>query len=123
MESDLLLPPAELATFETNATHVFIVKDGVVMTSTTASCPEGVTRGVVLEICAAEEIPHEVRNITLEEVHGADEVFCTGTMGELAAVTTIDGHVIGDGAIGPLTRRLSKAFAARTAVEGVWVVE
>ena len=108
---------------ETNATHVFIVKDGVVMTSTTASCPEGVTRGVVLEICAAEEIPHEVRNITLEEVHGADEVFCTGTMGELAAVTTIDGHQIGDGGVGAMTTRLSGLYLQRTGSEGHQVVD
>ena len=108
---------------ETNATHVFIVQDGVVSTSSTRSCPEGVTRAVVLELCQQEGIEHRVRDIPLEEVHGADEVFCTGTMGELASVTTVDGHVIGDGEVGPMTRRLSEVFAARTAVEGVRVVD
>jgi len=108
---------------ETNATHVFIVKDSLVSTSSTRSCPEGITRSVVLELCEQEGIAHAVRDIPLEEVHGADEVFCTGTMGELAAVTTIDGKTIGDGQVGPMTRRLSGLFRDRTAAEGVRVVD
>ncbi|MAB82604.1 MAG: aminotransferase IV [Phycisphaerae bacterium] len=108
---------------ETNATHVFIVKDGQVSTSTTRSCPEGITRSVVLELCEEEGIVHHVRDIPLEEVHGADEVFCTGTMGELAAVTCVDGTVIGDGLVGPTTRRLSESFRGRTEREGVRVVD
>jgi len=108
---------------ETNATHVFIVKGGVVMTSRTTSCPEGVTRSVVLEICASEEIRHEVRDITLEEVHGADEVFCTGTMGELAGVTCVDDRMIGDGGIGTMTKQLSGMYMDRTSREGQQVID
>ncbi|MDG2201698.1 MAG: aminotransferase class IV [Phycisphaerales bacterium] len=108
---------------ETNATHVFIVKNSAVSTSTTRSCPEGITRSVVLELCEQEGIEHAVRNIPLEEVHAADEVFCTGTMGELAAVTSIDGKTIGDGKVGPMTRRLSELFCDRTTVEGIRIVD
>jgi branched-chain amino acid aminotransferase len=104
---------------ETNATHVFVVKDSVVSTSSTRSCPEGITRQVVLELCEALGIESQVRDIDLEEVHGADEVFCTGTMGELAGVTSVDGQEIGDGGVGPLTRRLSEAFVELTSREGV----
>ena len=43
---------------ETNATHVFIVRDGEVATPRVVACPEGITRATVLEICAANEIPH-----------------------------------------------------------------
>ncbi|MEE2718730.1 MAG: aminotransferase class IV [Planctomycetota bacterium] len=108
---------------ETNATHVFLVRNSVVSTSTTRSCPEGITRSVVLELCEQDGIEHAVGDIPLEEVHGADEVFCTGTMGELAAVTRIDGHLIGSGEVGPMTRRLSDLFRQRTAVEGVRIVD
>ena len=45
-------------------------------------------------------------------------MFCTGTMGELAAVTKVDGRTIGSGEVGPMTRRLSELFRALTAVEG-----
>ena len=42
---------------ETNATHVFVVRNGEVATSRVVACPEGITRATVLEICAAEKIP------------------------------------------------------------------
>ena len=108
---------------ETNATHVFIVKDGVVLTSDTGSCPEGITRATVLEICQREDMPHQVKDISLTEVYRADEMFCTGTMGELAPVIELDGRIIGDGANGPMTRRLSDLFRGRTRREGYQVVD
>lgn len=103
---------------ETNATHVFIVTDGKVETSRDVACPEGITRSVVLEICRREGIPHAERDLTQTEVYRADEMFCTGTMGELAAVTKVDGRTIGSGEVGPMTQRLSELFRALTAVEG-----
>jgi branched-chain amino acid aminotransferase len=45
-------------------------------------------------------------------------MFCTGTMGELAAVTRVDGREIGDGRPGPMTARLSDLFRALTLSEG-----
>jgi len=108
---------------ETNATHIFIVRNGNVETSRIVACPEGITRGTVLEICAAEKISCSETNLTLENVYRADEVFCTGTMGELSAVTRIDNNTIGDGNVGPMTKRLSDIYARRTATEGVRVVD
>jgi len=58
----------------------------------------------------------------LDDVYRADEIFCTGTMGELAGVTKIDNKIIGDGNVGPRTERLSELYAQRTATEGVDVV-
>jgi branched-chain amino acid aminotransferase len=107
---------------ETNATHLFLVHQGEVLTPRTVACPEGITRAVVLEICREQTIPHEVRDLSLTEFYRADEVFCSGTMGELAAVTKIDGRQIADGQPGPMARRLSELFAARTRIEGVQVV-
>jgi branched-chain amino acid aminotransferase len=107
---------------ETNATHVFIVAEEKVETSHVLACPEGITRATILEICAAESIPHAERDITLNEIYGADEIFCTGTMGELAGVVNVDGRTIGTGEVGPMTRRLSALYARRTATEGVRVV-
>jgi branched-chain amino acid aminotransferase len=50
-------------------------------------------------------------------------MFCTGTMGELAAVTKVDGRVIGNGRPGPVTARLSGLFRELTATEGTVVAE
>ena len=108
---------------ETNATHIFIVRDGVVKTSHTSSCPEGITRSVVLEICAAADIACQVKNLSLSEVYRADEMFCTGTMGELAPVVELDGRPIGSGRTGAMTQRLSELFRQRTQTEGYPVVD
>ena len=108
---------------ETNATHLFLVSRGVVLTPTVTACPEGITRATVLDICRENGIASEVRNLSPPELYGADEVFCTGTMGELAAVTRVDGRTIGAGAVGPMTERLSALFAKRTATGGTRVVD
>src|SRR5438445_4189012 len=75
---------------ETNATHVFIVRKGELATSRVAACPEGITRATVIEICATEKIPCTETDLILNDVYVADEIFCTGTMGEPAAVTKVD---------------------------------
>ena len=108
---------------ETNATHVFIVEDGTVLTSHLKACPEGITRATVLDLCERSEIPCGVKDISLTEVYRAEEMFCTGTMGELAAVTQVDGRPIGTTEIpGPLTARLSELYLKLTAHRGEQVV-
>lgn len=107
---------------ETNATHVFIVRNGRVLTSRVVACPDGITRATVLEICAANEIECRESDLSVNDVYNADEMFCTGTMGELAAVTSVDGKTIGSGQVGPMTSRLSDFYLKRTASDGVPVV-
>ena len=114
---------------ETNATHIFTVRNsdksgasGDLATSRCIACPEGITRATIIEICATEKIRCIETDLSMVDVYGADEMFCTGTMGELAAVTKIDNRQIGDGDVGPMTKRLSNLYAKRTASDGVQVV-
>ncbi|PYL03414.1 MAG: aminotransferase IV [Verrucomicrobia bacterium] len=114
---------------ETNATHIFTVRNsdksgasGDLATSRCIACPEGITRATIIEICATEKIRCIETDLSMVDVYGADEMFCTGTMGELAAVTKIDNRQIGDGDVGPMTKRLSDLYAKRTASDGVQVV-
>lgn len=107
---------------ETNATHVFLVDNGIVRTSRLVACPEGITRAVVLGLCRAHDIPAEETDLTLTEVYRACEMFCTGTMGELAPVVRVDGRTIGTGQSGPLTARLSSLYSELTSSTGVQVV-
>ncbi len=102
---------------ETNATHIFLMDDRGVATSFTHSCPEGITRATVLEICDDLSIPCRERDITLAEVYRAEELFCTGTMGEIVPVTEVDGRRMA-AAPGPFTERITRRFVERTAVEG-----
>ena len=114
---------------ETNATHVFIVRNsdksrasGDLVTSRVVACPEGITRATVIEICAAEKIRCLETDLSPVDIYGADEMFCTGTMGELAGVVKVDNRLIGDGNVGPMTKRLSELYARRTATDGVEVL-
>ena len=103
---------------ETNATNVFHVRRGSVITPSADSCLPGITRGIVIELCHEAGIPFEERNVSTSELYTADEVFTTGTMGELAPVLEIDGRVIGDGSGGPITRKLQDLFAERARSDG-----
>jgi branched-chain amino acid aminotransferase len=107
---------------ETNATHVFVVEGGVVRTPTTRACPEGITRAVVLEILAREGIPYEVTDLSPAQLRRSDEVFVTGTMGEVVPVVRLDGVPVGEGQPGPETARVTAAFRALTEVEGTRVI-
>src|SRR5213083_3374316 len=127
---DALMLDARGFVAETNATHVFIVRNcdksrasGDLATSRVVACPEGITRSTVLEICAAEKIRCIETDLSVVDVYGANEMFCTGTMGELAAVTKIDNRQIGDGTVGPMTKRLCDFYSQRTATQGVQVVD
>jgi len=91
---------------ETNDTNLFVVKNGVVNTPHADSCLPGLTRQMILEICGNNEIPARERNISLTEVYTADEVFTSGTMGELTPVLEADGRQIATGNPGEMTKRL-----------------
>ncbi len=72
-----------------------------------------------MEIAKAEGIPFEERRLSLVEFQTADDVFTTGTMGELSHVIELDGRQIGDGALGPVTSQLQALYAQKTSNEGV----
>jgi branched-chain amino acid aminotransferase len=107
---------------ETNATHVFVVRDGRVATPLATSCPEGITRAAVLELCAEHGVPATAGDLSLTDVYGADEMFCTGTLGELVPVVQVDGRPIGPGSPGPLTGRLTAWFTELVGRSGTPVV-
>ncbi|OEU09961.1 D-aminoacid aminotransferase-like PLP-dependent enzyme [Fragilariopsis cylindrus CCMP1102] len=96
---------------ETNATNIFMVDDeGILLTADGDHCLPGVTRSTVIVLAKDLGIPCEVRRVSLSEFHAAEEVFTTGTMGELTPVTKIDGRVIGTGLRGEITKRLQDAY-------------
>ena len=120
---DALMLDSQGFVAETNATHVFLVRRDVVVTPRTNACPEGITRETVLGLCREQRIAHKVRDVSLTEVFRADEMFCTGTMGELATVSEVDGRTIGSGKSGHMTARLSQLFRELTGREGTAVVD
>ena len=106
---------------ETNATHIFMVSSGGLLTPSTVSCPEGITRSTVLRLAEDAGIATSVGDYTLPQLYNASEVFATGTMGGLAPVVAVDGRVIGDGGAGPVTKQLTEAYLNLTATTGTVV--
>ena len=108
---------------ETNATNVFIVRKGDLATSKVVACPEGITRATVIEIAATEKIRCVEADLSPVDVYSAEEMFCTGTMGELAGVVKIDNRDVGDGKPGPMTKHLSELYTKRAATEGFQILD
>ena len=79
---------------ETNATNIFMIKNGLVITPFPKACLPGITRSLIIEICKNNNIPIAEQDISVTELYNADEVFTTGTMGELARVNEIDNRKI-----------------------------
>ena len=79
---------------ELNDTNLFMVKDEVLDTPFANACLHGITRGYVLELARANNIQVQEKNLSLVEFYNADEVFATGTMGELTPVKEMDCRTI-----------------------------
>ncbi len=89
--------------------NIFIVtKDQKVLTPESGML-KGVTRKHVLEISGAMYVT-ETRDVSLEELRNAGEVFITSTTKNILPVVQVDGYVIGDGNPGEVTRTLAKEY-------------
>ena len=85
--------------------NVFAVRDGQVVTPETG-CLEGITRRTVLEICAEQTIPAEVRPLPVSELMEADEVFLSSTAGGPVPLARVDDRVFSNGVAGPVTSQI-----------------
>ncbi len=93
------------------ASNAYIVKDGVLVTRPLGwDILHGTTRARVLEIARARGMCVDERAFTRDELAAADEVFYTGAAAFVVPAVAVDGHVIGDGAPGPITRALREAY-------------
>jgi len=71
----------------------------------------GCTRAALLTELAAERIEAEQRGVTRDELRAAREVFITSATSFVRPIIAIDGTPVGDGRVGPVTRRLFEVFA------------
>ena len=86
-----------------------LVKDGKIA-SPDHNVLEGVTRGVVSELCGLQGIVFELRKIRPDELSSADEVFASSTAGGVMPVTHISSRAVSNGKAGPLTRQLQASY-------------
>lgn len=96
---------------EATAANLFLIREGVLLTpSLDQGVLEGVTRNTILKLAREMGIPARECVIPRFDLYIADECFLTGTGAEVMPVSQIDRRIVGNGAIGPLTRRLLTAF-------------
>jgi len=96
---------------EGSGENLFVVRNGAIQTNDKdASILMGVTRSSVLEIARDLGIQSRVADISVDDLKTADELFFSGTAVEVTAIREVDGHVVGDGKPGPVTRRIQETF-------------
>ena len=95
---------------EGSGENIFFLKDGLIMTPTTKNCLNGITRQSVIEI--AKDIGHKVEegDWSYEQIIECDEAFFTGTAVEVTPITKIDGKIISNGTVGPITKEIQKNY-------------
>ncbi len=98
---------------ECATSNVFLVKEGVLITPK-EDVLGGITRKVVLDLARSAGIPVEEREVSSEELLGADEVFITSSFKDIVPIAFIDGRTIAGNAPGALTRRLMQEFTDYT---------
>ena len=96
---------------EGSAENIFVVKNGIIKTPPLdADILNGITRDSVIQLIKKEHMKLVEKNITVNELLKADEVFMTGTAAEVKSVTKIDKNAIGNGGVGEITKELQKSF-------------
>ena len=109
---------------EAFASHAAIIKNKRLLTPFVRACPDGVTRKVVLELCAANGIDALEADLSREQVADADELMILGTMSGPVPVVSLDGSPVGNGKAGVLTQQLTQAYIAElnNPAQGVEIV-
>jgi branched-chain amino acid aminotransferase len=103
---------------EASGENIFLVRHGKIYTPSFAdSALEGITRESAITI--AKDLGYEVieRQIARTELYMAEEIFLTGTAAEIVPVTNIDGHTVGNGKEGPLTKNIREMYAKVVSAE------
>ena len=107
---------------EANGVNLFCIRNGVVYTPHATSCLPGITRGLIIDICQENDIPIREKDLSITEFYIADEVFVSGTMGELTRVSEIDGRNIINKTNSKALEKINEIFTGLTAHSGTQVV-
>ena len=96
---------------EGSSSNVFVVKNGVILAPPKDNLVlPGITYDVVIELAQRHGLAHEVAPVTEQTVRDADEIWVTSSTKEVLAVTSLDGRPVGNGAPGPVFRRMHALY-------------
>lgn len=112
---------------EGSAEHVFMVRRGTLISPpSTQDNLDGITRRSLIEMAADLGVPFVEREIGRTELYVTDELFLCGTGAQITPVKSVDRRTVGDGGIGPVTRKFQQYFDdvvhGRVAKRKSWVV-
>lgn len=102
---------------ETSGANFLLVRDGAVLSPTLRNILPGISRQVVIELCAKLGIPFVERDLQVHDAVNADEAFLSTTPYCLAPCTRINGLAIGDGKVGPMFQRLIAAWGDQVGLD------
>jgi D-alanine transaminase len=96
---------------EGTSNNAYFVKDGVIVTRPLSNdILHGITRKAVLRMAEEAQLKVEERLFTIDEAKEADEAFTTSASAFVMPVVEIDGVALGDGAPGPIAKRLREIY-------------
>jgi branched-chain amino acid aminotransferase len=91
--------------------NVFLVKDSVIYTPTIGTpVLGGIARKAVCEIAKTNSIKLSEKDLYIDDLLGADEIFLTNVIMQIMPVTAVEKHTVGDGEVGVMTKRLQISF-------------
>ena len=118
MEAKLVDPQAQSVILDTNGHvaenkggNIFAVRKGVIRTPSTTNCLAGISRATALELAATLGFRTEETTLQPYDLATADEVFFTSTPYCIMPATKFNGLPVGDGSVGPVTKRLLAAWS------------
>ena len=92
--------------------NVFLVKDSAVFTPPIETpVLAGVARKTICQLAVGNSIELVERNLTVDDLLGADEVFLTNVIMQVMPITRIEKHTVGNGKVGPMVKKLQRSFA------------
>ena len=96
---------------EGSGENIFVVRKGVLHTpDLSCSILEGITRDTIITLARELGMTVDECRITRDQLWLGDEVFFTGTAAEVTPVREIDNRAIGDGTVGPITKKIQSRF-------------
>ncbi len=96
---------------ECSGANLFLVRDGRLVTPPADAILEGITRSTVYALAKDLGIDVQDGRVSRDHLYIADEIFACGTAAEVVPIGDVDGRKVGDGATGPITAKLQKAYA------------
>ena len=96
---------------EGSAENIFVVKNGRITTPPLdADILDGITRDSAIKLLKSNKIKVIEKNLKINDLLKADEIFMTGTAAEVKSVTRVNKTKIGNGKIGEVTKELQESF-------------